>query len=98
MHSYIVSASIQIVPLAQDRHPYEWVDEAIEVIKQSGIQYEVGPFATVVEGKYGEVMNVINKINEFLYEKNCTEWISNVQIQIRSNADITSLEKVQKHQ
>lgn len=98
MHSYIISASIQIVPLAQDRHPYEWVDEAIEVIKQSGIQYEVGPFATVVEGKYNEVMNVINLINEFLYEKNCTEWITNVQIQIRSNTDITSLEKVQKHQ
>lgn len=98
MHSYIVSASIQLVPLAQDRHPYEWVDEAIEVIKQSGIQYEVGPFATVVEGRYSEVMNVINLINEFLYEKNCTEWISNVQIQIRSKTDITSLEKVQKHQ
>jgi len=98
MHSYIISASIQLVPLTQDRHPYEWVDEAIEVIKQSGIQYEVGPFATVVEGKYNEVMNVINLISEFLYEKNCTEWISNVQIQIRSNADITSLEKVQKHQ
>ena len=98
MHSYIVGASIQIVPLAQGRHPYEWVDEAIEVIKQSGIQYEVGPFATVVEGKYDEVMNVINLINESLYENNCTEWISNVQIQIRSNADITSLEKVQKHQ
>ncbi|RYZ28492.1 MAG: thiamine-binding protein [Chitinophagaceae bacterium] len=98
MHSYIVSASIQLVPLAQDRHPYEWVDEAIEVIKRSGILYEVGPFATVVEGRYNEVMNVINLINEFLYEKNCTEWISNVQIQIRSKTDITSLEKVQKHQ
>jgi uncharacterized protein (TIGR00106 family) len=98
MHSYIISASIQIVPLTQDRHPYEWVDEAIEVIKQSGIQFEVGPFATVVEGRYEEVMKVIYAINEYLYQKNCTEWISNVQLQLRSKGDITSLEKVQKHQ
>ena len=98
MHSYIISASIQIVPLAQDRHPYEWVDEAIEVIKSSGIQYEVGPFATVVEGKYDDVMKVVDAVNEYLYQKECAEWISNIQIQIRSKGDITSLEKVEKYQ
>ena len=98
MHAYIISASIQIVPLAQDRHPYDWVDAAIDIIKQSGIQYEVGPFATVIEGKYDDVIKVVHAINEHLYQEDCAEWISNVQIQIRSKADITSLEKVQKHQ
>jgi uncharacterized protein YqgV (UPF0045/DUF77 family) len=98
MHQHIVNASIQLVPVVQDRHPYEWVDEAIEVIKSSGIKCEVGAFATVVEGKYDEVMDVINKINDHLLKRNCTEWIANVQIQIRSNEDITSLEKTEKHQ
>ena len=50
MHSFTVSASIQIVPIVMDKHPYEWVDEAIAIIQQSGIKYEVGPFATVIEG------------------------------------------------
>jgi len=98
MHQHIINASIQIVPIVQDRHPYEWVDEAIEIIKKSGIKYEVGPFATVVEGTYDDVMNVINNVNEYLLEKNCTEWIANVQIQIRSNGDITSGDKTAKHQ
>jgi len=98
MHQHIINVSIQIVPIVQDRHPYEWVDEAIEIIKKSGIKYEVGPFATVVEGTYDDVMNVINNVNEYLLEKNCTEWIANVQIQIRSNGDITSGDKTEKHQ
>ena len=98
MHQFIVNASLQIVPVVQDKHPYEWVDEAIEVIKKSGIKYEVGPFATVIEGTYKEVMNVINVVNEHLQQRNCAEWITNVQIQIRSNADITGLEKTEKHQ
>jgi uncharacterized protein (TIGR00106 family) len=98
MHQHIINASIQLVPIVQDRHPYEWVDEAIEVIKSSGIKCEVGPFATIVEGKYDEVMDVINKINEHLQKRNCTEWITNVQIQIRSNGDITSDEKTEKYQ
>ena len=98
MHQHIINASIQIVPIVQDRHPYEWVDEAIEIIKKSGIKYEVGPFATVVEGTYDNVMGVVNNINDYLLEKNCSEWIANVQIQIRSNGDITSGDKTAKHQ
>lgn len=96
MHNYIINASIQIVPVVQDKHPYEWVDEAIAIIQQFGIKYEVGPFATVLEGAYTEVMHVINEVNEYLYEKGCPEWISNLQIQIRSDRDITAGEKTDK--
>lgn len=96
MHNYIINASIQIVPIVQDKHPYEWVDEAIAIIQQSGIKYEVGPFSTVVEGKYDDVMKVINEVNEYLYSKHCAEWISNVQIQVRSDGDITGNEKTEK--
>jgi uncharacterized protein (TIGR00106 family) len=96
MHSYIVNASIQILPIVNDKHPYEWVDEAIAVIQASGIKYNVGAFATELEGKYDEVMRVINDVNEYLYSKGCSEWISNIQVQIRSDRDITSDEKVEK--
>jgi uncharacterized protein YqgV (UPF0045/DUF77 family) len=98
MHQHIINASIQVVPVVQDRHPYEWVDEAIDIIRKSGIAYEVGPFATVVEGKYEEVMKVIHAVNEHLQKRECAEWILNVQIQIRSNGDITGEEKTAKHQ
>lgn len=98
MHNYIVNASIQLVPLAQDRHPYEWVDEAIHIIKSSGIQHEVGPFATVMEGTYREVMDVVDRINDHLLQKGCPEWITSLQLQIRSNGDMRGEEKIAKHQ
>ena len=96
MHQFIVNASIQIIPIVQDKHPYEWVDEAITIIQQSGVKYEVGPFATVLEGPYDKVMKVIHDVNEYLYQKGCAEWLSNLQIQIRGGGDITSDEKTQK--
>lgn len=96
MHQYLVNASIQIVPIVLDKHPYEWVDEAIAIIQHSGIRHEVGPFATVLEGTYDEVTQVIHAINEFLYSKGCAEWISNVQLQIRSGRSITANEKTDK--
>jgi uncharacterized protein (TIGR00106 family) len=96
MHNYIINASIQIVPIVLDKHPYEWVDEAIEVIQKSGIKHQVGPFATVLEGTYNEVMKVINDVNEHLLSRGCAEWITNLQIQLRSDRDITANEKTEK--
>jgi uncharacterized protein YqgV (UPF0045/DUF77 family) len=43
-------------------------------------------------------MHVVNQVNEFLYSKGCTEWITNVQIQIRANGDMTGDEKTEKFQ
>lgn len=97
MHQYIINASIQIVPIVQERHPYEWVDEAIEIIKASGIKNEVGAFSTVIEGRYQEVIGLINKINDHLQERGCAEWITNLQIQVRANSDVRSEEKTEKH-
>jgi uncharacterized protein YqgV (UPF0045/DUF77 family) len=96
MHSFIVNTSIQILPVVQDRHPYEWVDEGIAIIQNSGIKYEIGPFATVVEGTYDEVISLINAINEHLYTRRCNEWITNIQLQVRSEGDITGDAKTGK--
>lgn len=98
MHNHLINASIQLLPVAQDRHPYDWVDEAIAVIQQSGTKHEVGPFATVIEGTYDEVMKVINDVNEHLYGRGCAEWIASVQIQIRSGGPMTGDEKTAKFQ
>ena len=42
-------------------------------------------------------MSVINQVNQFLYSKGCAEWITNVQIQIRANGDMTGDEKTEKY-
>ncbi|MEO6914778.1 MAG: thiamine-binding protein [Chitinophagaceae bacterium] len=97
MHSFLVNASLQVLPVVMDRHPYEWVDEAIDIIRQSGIRYEVGPFATILEGSYDEVMRVVHNVNEHLLSRSCGEWILNLQLQVRSDRDITGLEKVEKY-
>ena len=96
MHNYIINASIQLLPIVQDRHPYDWVDEAIAIIQRSGIKYDIGPFATVVEGRYEEVINLIHLVNDHLMQRGCAEWITNVQLQIRSHGDITADEKTEK--
>jgi uncharacterized protein YqgV (UPF0045/DUF77 family) len=97
MHSHTICASIQILPLATQLHPYRWVDEAIAVIKASGINYKVNAFDTVLEGTYPQVMQVIEQVNDQLCSQGCEEWITHLQIQIRSKRGVTADEKTSPH-
>lgn len=97
-HPHIVSIAVQLVPVQSgDKHPYEWIDEVIAIIKASGVAYEVGPFSTTIESDYKSITRLIDNINSFLLSKNCPEWLLNIQMQIRTGEDITSSEKVDKH-
>ena len=70
MHNYLVNASIQILPIITDKHPYEWVDEAIakmpEKVKEykSGKKGLIGLFAGEVKkiSKGKADMQLVNKL------------------------------------
>jgi uncharacterized protein YqgV (UPF0045/DUF77 family) len=97
MHTHLVNASIQAIPLVQDKHPYLWVDEVITLIQQSGLTYLVGPFGTTVQGTYPEVRNLVDAINNDLSARACPEWLLNVQWQFKTGADSTFDEKLVKY-
>ncbi|MEH7122563.1 MTH1187 family thiamine-binding protein [Bacillus sp. JJ1773] len=73
--------SIQIIPKTkngEDVIPY--VDEAIKIIEESGVTYEVHPLETTMEGELSELFDVIQKMNERMIEMGSKNVISQVKI------------------
>lgn len=73
--------SIQIIPKTkngEDVIPY--VDEAISIIKESGVHYEVHPLETTMEGELDKLLQVIVKMNERMVELGSSNVISQVKI------------------
>ncbi|MBS4206512.1 MTH1187 family thiamine-binding protein [Bacillus sp. FJAT-50079] len=73
--------SIQIIPKTkngEDVIPY--VDEAIKIIDESGVKYQVNPLETTMEGELYELMNIIGKMNERMTEMGSPSIISQVKI------------------
>jgi uncharacterized protein (TIGR00106 family) len=73
--------SIQILPKTKDGEdviPY--VDEAIKVIHESGVQYEVHPLETTMEGELDKLLQVIKDMNERMIEMGSKNVISQVKI------------------
>jgi uncharacterized protein YqgV (UPF0045/DUF77 family) len=96
MHQLTMNAGIQLIPIHTKEHPYEWVDMVIDIIKESGLTYEIGAFNTSVEGSYEKVRQLVDRINDFLMQEQCPEWLLNVQYQLRSESAISIGEKTEK--
>ncbi|MFE8697906.1 MTH1187 family thiamine-binding protein [Cytobacillus sp. FJAT-53684] len=73
--------SIQIIPKTkngEDVIPY--VDEAIRVIEESGVKYEVHPLETTMEGELTHLLQIIAEMNEKMIAKGSRNVISQVKI------------------
>ncbi len=92
-----VNAAFQVIPRSKDKNTYELVDVAIDVISKSGIKYRVCPFETVLEGDYNEIMALIKKVQEVLYENGTETMLSYIKIQSAADRDVTIEDKMKKY-
>ncbi|KKE80456.1 MULTISPECIES: MTH1187 family thiamine-binding protein [Bacillaceae] len=73
--------SIQMIPKAENGvDTYPLVDEAIKVIDESGVKYQVNPLETTMEGNLSELLQIVEKMNEKMVEKGCASAISQIKI------------------
>ncbi|WP_335873007.1 thiamine-binding protein [Bacillus sp. 2205SS5-2] len=73
--------SIQILPKTErgeDVIPF--VDEAIKVIEESGVCYEVHPLETTMEGELSELFSIIQRMNEKMVQLGCPNVISQIKV------------------
>ncbi|MDQ1001835.1 thiamine-binding protein [Neobacillus drentensis] len=73
--------SIQIIPKPSDGGDViPFVDEAIRVIDESGVKYEVHPLETTMEGELSHLFSIIEKMNERMMEMGSKNVISQIKV------------------
>ena len=90
-----INLGIQIAPILEREKGFPIIDECIKMIQDSGIQYTVTPFETVLEGEYEETMKLVDQ----LYHKVSSlspETVINMRIHTRRGGDVIGTEKTQK--
>ena len=92
-----VNIAVQIVPRANGIHPYDIVDKAIEVIKNSGVNYMVCPFETVMEGDYDKLMKIVDQIHEVCYNAGADDILCYIKIQSNKSGTVAIEDKMHKY-
>ncbi|WP_374721171.1 thiamine-binding protein [Peribacillus tepidiphilus] len=70
--------SVQIIPKGENVIPL--VDEAIKIIHDSGVKYEVHPLETTMEGELSQLLSIIEKMNQRMVELGSPNVITQVKI------------------
>lgn len=92
-----VNIALQVLPKSKTKETYDLVDDAIKVIQESGLKYQVCPFETAIEGPYNEVMQLVEKVQEKCFNSGADELLVYVKIQNRKQGDVTIEEKMKKY-
>lgn len=92
-----INLALQIIPSVPSEQVYPIVDEAIAVIRDSGVKYRVCPFETVMEGTYEELMEVVRKTQEVCFKAGASQLLVYIKMQIRRDGDVTIEEKTGKY-
>lgn len=95
MTQYKINAAIQLLPIDTEQKRWDVVDKAIALIHQSGLNYKVCPFETVVEGTSSQIFELLEKIKT-LSLQNANEILINVKIHA-ANKDVFFEEKLKKY-
>ena len=92
-----VNIALQVLPKSKTKETYDLVDDAIKVIQNSGLKYQVCPFETAIEGPYDEIMSLIEKVQEKCFKSGADELLVFIKIQNRKEGDVTIEEKMKKY-
>ena len=93
------SVAIQVLPKAEnDEELIRIVDEVIDYIKSTGLNYYVGPCETSIEGDYDELMDIIKECQKVAVRAGAKEVSAYVKVNYRPEGEVLSIEKkVTKH-
>ncbi len=74
-----VVAEFSVTPLVEGQiKPY--IDAALEVIDQSGLQYEVGAVGTTVQGELDQVMEAIKQAHQAVLERGANRVVTEIRL------------------
>jgi uncharacterized protein (TIGR00106 family) len=88
-------ADITIIPIGTGSASVSrYVRAAFEVLKQSGLKYQVGPMSTSVEGDWDTVMATIRRMQESCFKLGAVRLATTIKVDERRDKSQTMADKV----
>ncbi len=90
---HIIIAEVSIVPLGSGTSISSLVAEAVKVLQESGLKYQLTSMGTIIEGYWGEVMDTIQKMHEKLFQCGALRVSTSIKIDDRRDGKGVSMER-----
>lgn len=92
------SISFQVLPKVKtDKKLISIVDQVIKMVKNSGVNYEVGPMETTMEGDLETLLEIVKKAQFICIKAGAKSVFTNVKIAYNPKGVMTIEQKTRKH-
>ncbi len=94
------SVAIQVLPATTDTNEtVRIVDEVIDYIKSTGLNYYVGPFETTIEGDdYDQLMDIVKECQHVALRAGCSGVSAYIKVSYKPEGGVLTIDqKVSKH-
>lgn len=91
-----INVSLQVLPSVPEERVYPVVDKVREMIKESGVKYEVGPMETTMEGDLDTLLEIVKKAQKICTQEGAKRVVSVVKIDYKEEG-VTMDEKISKY-
>ena len=89
-----VSVDLCLIPLGVGVSISPYLAACKEIIKKTGLDYEIGPNGTAIEGEWEEVFACVCKCHEVVHQKGATRIFTNLKLNTRIDRKQSFREKV----
>ena len=72
--------AFQVIPRVREGNNFEIVDKAIEVVKRSGVPYQVAAMETTMKGDLDQLLDIVKQAQQVCLDNGAVEVITNIKI------------------
>jgi len=92
----LCNVSLQVIPIVPETEVYPVVDRVIDLIRESGVNYVVGPMETTMEGELEQLLGIVARAQEICLQNGASRVLSVVKIDCKAGG-VTIEEKINKY-
>jgi uncharacterized protein (TIGR00106 family) len=92
----LCNVSLQVIPIVPETEVYPVVDRVIDLIRESGVNYVVGPMETTMEGELDLLLGIVTRAQEICLQNGASRVLSVVKIDCKAGG-VTIEEKINKY-
>ncbi|MEO9823006.1 MAG: thiamine-binding protein [Paracoccaceae bacterium] len=75
-----VFLAFQVIPRLRTGNNFEVVDRAIDVVKASGVPFQVGAMETTMKGELDQLLNIVKDAQQACLDHGAVEVVTNIKI------------------
>jgi uncharacterized protein YqgV (UPF0045/DUF77 family) len=75
-----VYLAFQVIPRGAGKKAFELVDIATDVVKKSGVEFQIGHMETTMRGELNQLFDVVKEAQQACIDAGASEVITNIKI------------------